>query len=88
MQKNYIKININIAIKFNLYNFLADVSINKIFIKITAHFFSGLDFITNSYITKLVNASVIIYNKIRKTLLPTPNKTFYIFNLRDVWKVF
>jgi dynein heavy chain len=37
--------------------------------------------------TQIVGASVSIYNSIRRELLPTPSKSHYTFNLRDVSKV-
>lgn len=36
----------------------------------------------------IVKATVDLYNKIIKELLPTPVKSHYTFNLRDVSKVF
>ena len=36
----------------------------------------------------LVNATLTIYNEIQRALLPTPDKSHYVFNLRDVSKVF
>ena len=35
---------------------------------------------------KLVNAAVELYTKISNDLLPTPEKSHYIFNLRDLSK--
>ncbi len=37
---------------------------------------------------KMVNASVELYGRICKDLLPTPAKTHYTFNLRDLSKIF
>ncbi|CAG2068914.1 unnamed protein product, partial [Timema podura] len=34
----------------------------------------------------IVNASVEIYDRIAKDLLPTPAKSHYVFNLRDLSK--
>lgn len=28
------------------------------------------------------------YNSVKRDLLPTPSKSHYTFNLRDIWKVF
>lgn len=36
----------------------------------------------------LVNATLSIYTEIQRVLLPTPDKSHYVFNLRDVSKVF
>jgi len=36
----------------------------------------------------LVKATIDIYNTIRKELLPTPSKSHYTFNMRDLGKVF
>lgn len=36
---------------------------------------------------QLVTATVQLYNAIRTELLPTPNKSHYTFNLRDMGKV-
>jgi len=36
---------------------------------------------------QLVSATVQLYNAIRTELLPTPNKSHYTFNLRDMGKV-
>lgn len=37
---------------------------------------------------KLISASLTIYNKARLELLPTPAKSHYTFNLRDLSKIF
>ncbi|TNJ27740.1 IAD-4 Dynein heavy chain [Giardia muris] len=38
--------------------------------------------------TRLVDASLQVYNMARLELLPTPEKSHYVFNLRDLSKVF
>jgi len=44
----------------------------------------GLDKLSYS----IVKSTIDIYFKISKDLLPTPSKSHYTFNLRDVAKVF
>lgn len=37
---------------------------------------------------QLVETELEVYNQIKIDLLPTPSKSHYTFNLRDIWKVF
>ena len=39
-------------------------------------------------VEKLVDSVMHIYNSSKKNLLPTPKKSHYTFNLRDISKVF
>jgi dynein heavy chain len=36
----------------------------------------------------LTSGTVKLWNKVKNTLLPTPAKSHYIYNLRDISKVF
>lgn len=36
----------------------------------------------------LVDTVLLVYNRVKKELLPTPKKSHYTFNLRDINKVF
>ncbi|XP_044735429.1 dynein axonemal heavy chain 1-like [Chrysoperla carnea] len=42
----------------------------------------------HSYLAKIVEASMNVYDTVLQVLLPTPAKTHYTFNLRDISKVF
>jgi dynein heavy chain len=44
----------------------------------------GLD----KFASSIVKSSIEIYFKVTKDLLPTPSKSHYTFNLRDVSKIF
>lgn len=37
---------------------------------------------------QLIDAVLKVYDKVRDELLPTPSKSHYTFNLRDIWRVF
>ncbi len=37
---------------------------------------------------KVVASTVELYNKVKATFLPTPSKQHYVYNMRDVSKVF
>lgn len=49
---------------------------------------SAADFLNNKLTDTLVQASIDIYTSIQAELLPTPLKSHYTFNLRDLSKVF
>jgi len=39
-------------------------------------------------IPELVNTVLVVYYRVKNELLPTPRKSHYTFNLRDISKVF
>ena len=65
-------------------------SLNLIFKSILAGFFKAFVFKSEliTAVDFVVNATLDIYNRISAELLPTPAKSHYTFNLRDVSKVF
>ena len=74
---------------FNLMNFVEmdHNSLDLIFSTILGGFLNKFPSEITSLTSSLVNASIAIYDTIRKELLPTPNKSHYTFNLRDLSKV-
>ena len=74
---------------FNYLSFIEmeDTSLQKIFGAILGSFLEKFSYEVKSLTDKIVNASIGLYNIIRKELLPTPNKSHYTFNLRDLSKV-
>jgi dynein heavy chain, axonemal len=59
-----------------------------IFQKILNRFLSVLSPEVSDNVAKLVEATQYVYNKVEQTLRPTPNKSHYTFNLRDMSKIF
>lgn len=37
---------------------------------------------------QVIDTVLKLYDKVREDLLPTPSKSHYTFNLRDIWRVF
>eukprot|EP01116_Phalansterium_solitarium_P017128 TRINITY_DN413_c0_g1_i5.p1 TRINITY_DN413_c0_g1~~TRINITY_DN413_c0_g1_i5.p1 ORF type:complete len:4163 (-),score=2181.62 TRINITY_DN413_c0_g1_i5:539-13027(-) len=75
---------------FNLISFveMADDSLKRIFETILAHFLNQFGEKVKGVTQAVVSATIEIYNTIAKELLPTPSKSHYTFNLRDIAKVF
>lgn len=36
----------------------------------------------------IIKESLTVFYEVKKKLLPTPSKPFYVYNLRDLWKLF
>jgi dynein heavy chain len=59
-----------------------------IFVKILNRFFTGFEAEVIGLINKLVEATKTVYSGVQTKLKPTPNKSHYTFNLRDISKIF
>ena len=68
----------------------ADSTLHRIYEAIASWWMKKIhcDENTMSRLTSLVEATVDIYNTIRKELLPTPSKSHYVYNMRDLSKIF
>ncbi|KAI8841134.1 dynein heavy chain and region D6 of dynein motor-domain-containing protein [Chytriomyces cf. hyalinus JEL632] len=75
--------------QFNLISFveMEDSSLQRIFGTILGGFLQKFPPEISSKTDAIVAASIQIYNTIRAELLPTPAKSHYTFNLRDLAKV-
>ncbi|RHY56820.1 hypothetical protein DYB38_001612 [Aphanomyces astaci] len=75
---------------FNLINFVPfdTTSLKLIFSKISDWFLMNFPAAIKALTAPLVAATIDIYDCISSTLLPTPAKSHYTFNLRDLSKVF
>jgi dynein heavy chain len=75
---------------FNIltYTNLDKDSISMIFCTILKHFVGSFTPEINDNINALVDSTQKVYNFIASTLKPTPTKSHYTFNLRDISKIF
>jgi dynein heavy chain len=67
---------------------LSDSSMRRIFENILFGFLTTYKHELDHMAERLVDSSVFIYTKIQQELLPTPLRSHYTFNLRDLSKVF
>ncbi|KAJ3111551.1 Dynein heavy chain 1, axonemal [Phlyctochytrium bullatum] len=74
---------------FNLLSFveMENESLERIFTAILGSFLQKFPPEIHRRTDQIVQASIVIYNTIRAELLPTPAKSHYTFNLRDLSKV-
>ncbi|KAI8820875.1 dynein heavy chain and region D6 of dynein motor-domain-containing protein [Fimicolochytrium jonesii] len=74
---------------FNLFSYVEmdNPSLQRIFGTILGSFLNRFSPDIQKQTTPIVSASINIYNTIRAELLPTPAKSHYTFNLRDLAKV-
>eukprot|EP00928_Gymnodinium_smaydae_P009061 TRINITY_DN13347_c0_g3_i1.p1 TRINITY_DN13347_c0_g3~~TRINITY_DN13347_c0_g3_i1.p1 ORF type:complete len:4331 (+),score=1052.12 TRINITY_DN13347_c0_g3_i1:55-13047(+) len=70
------------------YSELQDESIAQIFRTISGFFFQQFDESVQAVIPRTITATVDTFKTALRDLLPTPSKSHYLFNLRDIWKVF
>jgi dynein heavy chain, axonemal len=75
---------------FNIitYTNLGKESITMIFSKIVTAFLAGFSEQISKCLEEVVEATQRVYNAVASNLKPTPNKSHYTFNLRDMSKIF
>ena len=77
--------------RFTIFNLPApnDLVLTRIFSSILNNFLkNGFVDPVQSMANNIVSASVAFYRKVKSELLPTPSRSHYTFNLRDVSRVF
>ncbi|EDV22455.1 uncharacterized protein TRIADDRAFT_50643 [Trichoplax adhaerens] len=75
---------------FSIFNitFPSDESLDKIFSSILRGHLEGFSSTIQDLVPDIAAATLTIYKQVVKTLLPTPSKFHYIFNLRDLSRVY
>ncbi|KAL4427402.1 hypothetical protein ABPG74_009674 [Tetrahymena malaccensis] len=75
---------------FNIlgYTELDQNTIQEIFKNLVTFFLKRFSEDIKQNISNVVKTALDVYNQIKLDLLPTPSKSHYTFNLRDIWKVF
>merc|ERR1739841_121270 len=75
---------------FNFISFtdMAEETLCRIFETILSSFVSKYFGNLSSLVHPIITSTVEMYNTVRTELLPTPSKSHYTFNLRDLGKVF
>ena len=62
--------------------------INNIFSQLMTNFYRKFSENVRNIQPQVIQAVLNVYDKVRQELLPTPSKSHYTFNLRDIWRVF
>ena len=59
-----------------------------IFSNLVSHFYKKFSEDVRNALPKVIGTVLTVYDKVKQELLPTPSKSHYTFNLRDIWRVF
>ncbi|CAD8156782.1 unnamed protein product [Paramecium pentaurelia] len=70
------------------YNELSNNYISEIFTSLITFFLKRFNEPIKNCIPTLVSSVLTFYQQVRSSMLPTPAKSHYTFNLRDIWRVF
>lgn len=73
-----------------IFNMILPLSVESIYGPIIKHQFKAKYFSNevNKTIEGLTGATISIWNKVKNTMLPTPSKFHYVFNMRDLSRIF
>lgn len=73
-----------------IFNMILPLSVESIYGPIIKHQFKAKYFPAevNKTIEALTSATILLWNKVKNTMLPTPAKFHYVFNMRDLSRIF
>jgi dynein heavy chain len=63
-------------------------TIKMIFTSLMTNFYKKYSESVRNAQNQIIDAVLKVYETVRDELLPTPSKSHYTFNLRDIWRVF
>lgn len=70
------------------YTELNGSTVNEIFSVLVQSYLRKFNDPIKNMLQTLIGSVLSFYNQVKVTMLPTPAKSHYTFNLRDIWKVF
>jgi len=70
------------------YTDLDQETISLIFTQLMGNFYRRFTEPVRNAEPQIIQSVLRVYDKVREELLPTPSKSHYTFNLRDIWRVF
>ena len=70
------------------YTELNESIIHAIFTNLVNNLYRKFSESVRNALPKAIESVISVYDRVRKELLPTPSKSHYTFNLRDMWRVF
>jgi dynein heavy chain len=70
------------------YTELGEQIITEIFMTLAAHYFRKAAPVIREELPQSIAKVVSLYAQIRTDFLPTPSKSHYTFNLKDLWRVY
>ncbi|KAL4479549.1 hypothetical protein ABPG72_018535, partial [Tetrahymena utriculariae] len=75
--------------QFFIFNMILPLSIEGIYGPIIKHVFKQNYFTDSTYkvIESLTSATISLWNKVKSTMLPTPAKFHYVFNMRELSRI-
>lgn len=76
--------------QFMIFNMILPLSIESIYGPIIKFNYKPKYYTaeTNKVIENLTQATILLWNKVKNTMLPTPSKFHYVFNMRELSRIF
>jgi dynein heavy chain len=75
---------------FNLFglNDLTGEQVQSLFSALTLHFLQNFTGTIKNLMAQLIASTHSMFLRVQESLLPTPSKSFYVFTIKDIWRLF